>query len=631
MKKHLAVLMLGLLPLGCLTSCNKGEATSSSSATSSSEKEMAEDSIYVGLYAKNAYLPDIEGGFESKSSDTSLLDYQEGYVLTYGKEGVGSITFASESKTLILSVSITKDSTLLPSLTLLHSEISVYKDTSYELPFTLTYGGRDLTSYANAIQVSKENGDGEADITAKDSKLNVKGTTLGSATYTISTEFLGFLISKQLTVTVKEDDSFFVYGERMSYDDEGPKYVIKMYGYADDPLVLSNDLKASYKGQSVPYSSLKVSLAENDFATIEEDGTVSISKAGTADLVVTYLENSLTIRLSCYKEIVQRYALELENRDFSLEKEVAVDKNKSTRVYSNPSSDVIKSIAIPEAYGNYKAVSSLSLDGSQINAKEPSYLTYDVMNRALKIDSRLFDASIYGVKSLSLVLESEYYMAQFDFELLFITKTITTFSDFSKYIAQAYRSDTIQGYFVLGNDIDALGASAPGSWTTSGWDFSAGFRGTLDGRGFAIKNMKTGEYGISGIIGSGALIQNIDFVNLTYVSSSSDGKTQYALFSRGMKGVTLRHINITLSKDSITDVGNAGAGKSLGFFTIEKAEACQFEYVKVDATGFDMLTLVGKQADNTVYSDCELICKSLKYVYAGVSISSVSGIKLINA
>ncbi len=626
--------MLGVCSLGMLTSCGIDDDSSSSSSSSSSsfssssssQIEKKADSIYVGLYAKSAYSPEIDGDFDVGSSDESMLNYKDGYVLTYGKEGDGTITFSSSFAVLTLSVRIEKDSTL-PSFSLLHDDISVYKNATYELPFTLSYGGNEVTSYLEKVNIVKESGEDVAQIVQNGSALSIQGKTIGSATYTVSAEFLGYYVSKQLVVNVKEDTSFFVYGERMSYDEEGPKYSIKMYGYSTNPLVLSDDLKASYNGQTIQYSSLKVEMDSNEFASIDDKGKVSFVSTGSTSLTVSYEGKSAKIRLIAYKEITNNYVLDLLDRDFSLEKEVTIDKSAGTRTFSDPSTDVYKSISIPESYGNFAGVDSLSVDDEEITAKDASYLNYDVSDKTLRINSKLFDASYYGVKTVTVVLEADEYLAKFSFELLFITKTITTFADFGKYIAQASAADTIYGYYVLGNDIDANGAYSAGSWTTSGWDYSRGFRGTLDGRNFAIKNMKAGEYGISGLIGSGALIQNIDFENVTYLSQGSSGQ-KYALFSRGMKGATFRHINISLSEESSTNVGEAGTGKSIGLFTVENAEACQFEHVKVDATGFDVLTLVGKQASNTVYSDCELICKSLQFVYGGTTIESVSGIKL---
>ncbi len=628
MKKQTSLFVLSLLSLSLLASCGgeKDLAPSESESSSLPSIETKEDALYLGLYSESAYSPDIKGEYEVEESDASFASFEGGKVLTYGKEGSSKITFKGKSKVIVLTVHVEKDSTL-PSFSLLHDEISVFKGASYELPFTLTYGSREVTSDLESVQVTQESGEEVAGLSKKGNTILIEGKAKGEGVYTISCSFEGYLLSRQVKVTVKEDSSFFVYGERMSYDEEGAKYSFSMYHYAENPLNLAKDLKASYNGQEVSYASLTISLSSNDFASIDADGDVLFSKPGSTTILVSYSGQSVSIRLSSYKALMENYTLDLEERDFSLEKSVSVDKNAGTRTYGDPASTTIKSISIPKSYGSFNGVSSLEVDGAAIVAEDPSYLSFDSGSNVLKLDSRLFDTSIYGLKPVSVVLESSEYLARFDFNVLFITKTITSFSEFGDYISMAFNYDTIQGYFVLGNDLDAAGNYSPGSWTTSGWDYSTGFRGTLDGRGHAIKNMKCGQYGLSGIIGNGALIQNLDFTNLTYTSSDSAG-AKYALFARGMKNATFRHIDITLSEDSVTNLGEAGSGKSLGLFTVETIESCQFEYVNVDATGFDLLTLGGKQGSNAVFSDCEIKCKSLQYVYSNVDISKVTGITL---
>ncbi len=631
--KRKSIFFLSALGIALLASCSPGGEPSSSSVPDSSAYSSSqgvvtvEDNLYLGLFASSEYVPNIKGSYEVSYSDPSMAKYENGCVLTYDKTGAATIRFSSSSKEVVLTVHVDKDATI-PVFEIEHSDLSMFAGSTYELPYSLRYGGRDVTAYLSSVSIVKEIGDEVADLEQKDSKIIIHSKQIGVATFTIGAEFLGNLVSQQLTLTVKEDKSFFIYGEKMRYDDEGPKYEVKLLG-GSSSIDLKNDLKAKNNGRDVPYSSLEIELAENDFATLDTNGTLTFSKVGTTNLTVTYAGNAIAIRLIAYKEIDSTYDIKLADRDFSLEKGVSV--TSAGRSYGDPSSEAIKSIVIPSDYGQFSRAESLFVDGQEIHAEEASYLSFDASSGSLKLDSRLFDASIYGVKSVSVVLEGEFSLVKFNFDILFITKTIATYEEFSKYISQKNASDTILGYFTLANDIDAKGVSSPGSWTTSGWNFSAGFRGTLDGRGHAIKNMTAGEYGLSGIIGSGAILQNLDFDNLTYVSSSSDGKKLCTLFARGMKEVTLRNINISLSSSSVTDVGDAGLGKSMGLFTIEKAEKCQFEYVKVDASGFDLLTLVGKQASNTVYSDCEVICRSLKYVYGDSDVSKVTGIKVTNA
>lgn len=85
------------------------------------------------------------------------------------------------------------------------------------------------------------------------------------------------------------------------------------------------------------------------------------------------------------------------------------------------------------------------------------------------------------------------------------------------------------GYFVLGSDIDYADTNytvyynwsiwdqnyrANGSWT---FGRSLGFRGTFDGRGYVIKNMKLsgGSNSVFGVLANGGLIKNMTFTGYT--------------------------------------------------------------------------------------------------------------------
>ena len=97
----------------------------------------------------------------------------------------------------------------------------------------------------------------------------------------------------------------------------------------------------------------------------------------------------------------------------------------------------------------------------------------------------------------------------------------------------------VKGYYVLANNIDlannsqlfnraynADGSNGSGDYTVQIWSDSkdVGFRGTLDGRGFALKNIN--PYGSSaGMFGAfyGATVKNMAFYSLTNSASNGSG------------------------------------------------------------------------------------------------------------
>lgn len=81
------------------------------------------------------------------------------------------------------------------------------------------------------------------------------------------------------------------------------------------------------------------------------------------------------------------------------------------------------------------------------------------------------------------------------------------------------------GYYILGADIDMAGATFGCLWNwteTRTWNSrSGGFMGTIDGRGHYVANMKTGPFGLFGIMNTVGVLKNIGFLNLDLSSAGS--------------------------------------------------------------------------------------------------------------
>ncbi len=128
------------------------------------------------------------------------------------------------------------------------------------------------------------------------------------------------------------------------------------------------------------------------------------------------------------------------------------------------------------------------------------------------------------------------------------TKVIRTAQDFDIFNddkgftkeTDKYRYD---GYYVLGNDIDAKDYATVNrqnlqandtththnlSSGTSQWKRESGLRGTFDGQGYTVSNLTVQGGGIFGVIGQGGIVKNVGFTNVT-MSSSSWSKTAHVL------------------------------------------------------------------------------------------------------
>ena len=88
-------------------------------------------------------------------------------------------------------------------------------------------------------------------------------------------------------------------------------------------------------------------------------------------------------------------------------------------------------------------------------------------------------------------------------------KFIYTYDD----LAALYQSKTLDGYYMLANNIDANNSSALtliGTWTNKS---NEGFIGTFNGDGHTISNIKVGSAGLFGYIGTGT-VKNLALVNV---------------------------------------------------------------------------------------------------------------------
>ncbi len=133
--------------------------------------------------------------------------------------------------------------------------------------------------------------------------------------------------------------------------------------------------------------------------------------------------------------------------------------------------------------------------------------------------------------------------------VLVVTKVLKTADDVLNWNTLAYAADSSKeywgGYFVLGNDIDMTGKNyqgsfsyadlcyteGPNAWKTKEefggleWlkGYTGGFRGTFDGRGFAIKNMTVEKWNTSfvGQMAAGGVIKNVSFTGVTLKAATT--------------------------------------------------------------------------------------------------------------
>lgn len=113
----------------------------------------------------------------------------------------------------------------------------------------------------------------------------------------------------------------------------------------------------------------------------------------------------------------------------------------------------------------------------------------------------------------------------------------------SDLLSLAVKNSDVTGYFVLANNISAYGVSMPHTTDSS---VDTQFQGILDGRGYAIYNLKVSADGLLKEVRSDnsgvAIIKNLGFVNL----SAADDKEAFAVLGK----------RITAADGKVTEISN---------------------------------------------------------------------------
>ncbi len=141
-------------------------------------------------------------------------------------------------------------------------------------------------------------------------------------------------------------------------------------------------------------------------------------------------------------------------------------------------------------------------------------------------------------------------------EAWYVTKVIKTFDDLA--VLNSVTTPNLDGYYILGGNIDAQGQSVNGG-STPGWA-NTGFQGTLDGRGFAISNLTLGDGAIyAGIFGniSGGTVKNLTFDNVRFAGNRAG---LFGRFMANKAGTTQKTTveNVTVNITGWTSTAEAG-------------------------------------------------------------------------
>ena len=227
----------------------------------------------------------------------------------------------------------------------------------------------------------------------------------------------------------------------------------------------------------------------------------------------------------------------------------------------------------------------------------------------------------HGMQTLKVTVEKDgkYYIVTAN--VLVVTKAISTIDELTA-ATTAGTDNVVYGYYKLTQNVGSSGAwinvANNGSWQNA--DGSVGFRGTLDGSGFAVDGAFA-THGLFGIIGNGAVVKNITF-NVYYYQNNRQ------TLARSITGATIEDVTINIK----SVYGTLDATAEGGVITGLMSHTTHYKNVTINAEGKDLDTLFGKSYGNykaekaNTFENCVVNAKSLAGLVHSNGIIPATGI-----
>ena len=237
------------------------------------------------------------------------------------------------------------------------------------------------------------------------------------------------------------------------------------------------------------------------------------------------------------------------------------------------------------------------------------------------------NAQKHGKQILSVTVEKngEYYVVTAN--VLVVTKAISTIDELTTAMT-AGAANTVFGYYRLTQNVGSkeavINVQNDGDWKNA--DGSVGFRGTLDGNGYAVDGAFY-TFGLFGIIGNGAIVRNITF-NVYYYQNGRQ------TLARSITGATIEDVTINIKSIYKTLDATAEGGVITGLLS----HTSTYKNVTINAKNYDLDTLFGKSYGNyktekaNTFVGCVVNAKSLAglvHSNAVIPATGIDGLEII--
>lgn len=604
-KKFVAICLFAVLSVGCMASCTKKQ-DSGDSSSDDAFIDIVDSALIMDNF--DTYVLDVEtkdvGDITWRSSNPSVVSVdQNGCLTSYYAEGKCEITATSGNKSDSCAVTVLKKNAT-PALTI-EKEVVIAKGGEYTITANSYYKGISLADYlVFSCDAVSDGADGIAEATVTGNTVKFIGRETGNASFTISTTIFGVLYAETIDVEVRNLGVVYVVSGKGAVD--GNLQV------RNDNQVFTSDIEIYDNDKRVPDNSLSWTIADDSIVTLGENGQLVMGNEGTTTLSTIYHDIEISVDVCVIKDYF--YSTIEKPSTFDLNMDITVDKGQQQRNYT-PDQTKVFEIALTEDTQVGKVVRAYA-DDEKLDVSLCSYVSGKVSIRAAA-----FGTTVFGEKTLKIEVESAKTVHVYTVKALIVTKYVTTLDEFTTAIVIQWKGDRILGYFALKQDLD-LSWKGTGVWATD-FNWSNGFRGTLDGMGYSIKNVKSSFYGLTAQLGEGAVFKNLKFPNYAH------GGDKNALFARCAVGVTFDNIEITFTEDSACTPSSEQ--RECGVFISQDMRRCVYKDITINASGKSLQRIFGgynNERNSSVYENVIIYAQSVEYYENDITVCP-NGVTLI--
>lgn len=560
---------------------------------------IGESNVYMDCAEQHALKLDVATteGVSFSSSDPTMVAVNEIGVLFSGvKTGKCTITAKKGDETDVCEVVVTANHGL-PDLEVSDDSLVLSCGASYTVYASANYNAKDVTSY---VSIGYNLGDSSNVVSLEKSGENgvtiTAGETVGETSVVLYSEILGTTYARSVDVSVRKLDVIYLVEGAI-----GNVLTVKK-----DKAVYTSAVSVYHQGTKVPSSELTWQIENENVCIIASDGKLVMHREGKTDMYTEYAGERVTVSVQVVKEHVDVAVSTVEDVVLGLTHQSKYNA-AGERIYIANQTLHGDLVTLDSSVG-YGEVISAALDGEKLDASQ-----FTVSGNKISAPTSVLGTTNHGQKPFVVETETDDTIYSISFRSLLITSVIKSSEDLFKALEMSVRGNIVRGYFVLDGDVDCDGKEMPSVYAVD-WDYSHGFRGTLDGRNNAVKNLQTSQYGLTSQIGNDALLTNLRFVDVIYTAGAKDegkqeNQTGNSLFARGIGGATFDNISITLSADSTPDLAST-VSDNHGLLC-HASKACTYKNITIDAQDKTICHLFGKDEGSTVFENFVVIADAI--------------------